>query len=99
MKNVHRRQFSKIIAITSIAPLATFTAARAGSTTKEMVDPESAEAKAVKFISQSEDPAQICAGCNFYSSIDDETGSCIILGGLSVPNGAFCDAYQAKKTT
>lgn len=75
-----------------------FTAARAGSGTKEMLDPESAEAKAVKFVSESEDPAQICAGCNFYSSIDDDSGSCIILGGSTVPKGAFCSAYQAKKT-
>jgi len=61
--------------VTTIAPLTMFTAARAGSGTKEML-----------------------AGCNFYSSIDDDSGSCIILGGSTVPKGAFCSAYQAKKT-
>jgi len=97
-KRMDRRHFNKIIAITAVAPLASFSTARAGE--KEMVDPESEAAQSLQFVSVSDNPAEICGGCNFYSSIDDtETGNCIIFNGATVPEGAYCSAYQAKKTT
>ena len=91
-----RRQFNKIIGITIATPVASLTLNQA-ALSADMVDPESPTAKGLQFMTASDKDGMMCAGCNFYSAGEGDSGSCIIFNGGVVPAGGWCSAFQPKK--
>ena len=62
-----------------------------------MVDPESAQATALKSMVESDKPEQSCANCTlFQGKADSKAGPCPLFPGNEVAAGAWCSAYVPK---
>lgn len=62
-----------------------------------MVDPESAQATALKYSAVSEKADQSCAGCTlFQGEADAKAGGCPLFPGSHVASEAWCTAYTPK---
>lgn len=97
MADKSRRQFNKLVGSVALVPLTSLLASR-HAIAAEFVDPESAAAKGLKFVLESEVEDQNCSGCLFYTSEDDTAGKCIIFTGSKVPATGWCTSFQGKKT-
>ncbi|NND90780.1 MAG: iron permease [Granulosicoccus sp.] len=62
-----------------------------------VVDPESAQAKALQYVSETEIPDQNCANCTLYSGAEGaDAGPCPLFPGVSVMASAWCSAYVPR---
>ena len=63
----------------------------------EMVDPESAEAKGLAYVAESEKDDQNCANCALFQADDGaEAGACPLFAGKEVHAAGWCSAYAPK---
>lgn len=70
----------------------------------EMVDPNSAQAKSLNYVSdakQAKDPKrkadQFCHNCQFFQGAKDaKSAPCTVFAGKSVPAQAWCSAWVKK---
>ena len=91
-----RRQFNTIIGITIATPLTAVTLNQT-ALSADLVDPQSSTARSLQFMTASDKEGIMCAGCNFYSAAESDSGSCIIFNGGVVPASGWCSAFQPKK--
>ena len=92
-----RRRFTQLAAGGVVAvPVVALMGSRAQADDAPMVDPESATAKALQYVAET-DKEQKCSGCVLYQgAADDAKGLCSIFPGQSVPASAWCSAFQPK---
>jgi len=63
----------------------------------DMVDPESAQAKALQYAAMSENADQNCGNCSLFQGEDGaESGGCPLFPGQDVGAAAWCSAYVPK---
>lgn len=62
----------------------------------EMVDPESAQAAALKYVAKTTTEGQSCVNCALYQNGDETAGSCPLFQGVKVGAEAWCSAWAAK---
>lgn len=62
----------------------------------EMVDPESAQAVALKYIIKTTTEGQKCINCALYQNGDETAGDCPLFQGVKVGAEAWCSAWAAK---
>lgn len=92
-----RRHFNKLLASGAVAiPLTALTNRAAMADDTPMVDPESATAKALQYMVET-DKEQRCDGCVLYQAEEGaDKGLCSIFPGQAVPAQAWCTAFQPK---
>lgn len=62
-----------------------------------LVDPESAQAQALQYVSESEKPDQNCMNCTLYTGAEgDAMGPCPLFPGSAVMAEAWCSAWVPK---
>ena len=96
MINKNRRKFMSAMGATTVAvPLsALLTSLPSMADDMPMVDPESAQAKALQFVATSETPNQQCGTCTlFQGDKGAETGPCPLFPGNVVRATSWCSAY------
>jgi len=97
MKNLSRRRF---IAMGSVG-LATIPVSSMLSTAVAddlpMVDPESAQAKALQYVTATATEGQMCSNCVLYQGdADTPAAACGVFPGSSVGKDAWCAAWSPK---
>ena len=100
MKNMNRRQFNKMLGAGVVAvPLSGLVAqlpAHADDD-KPMVDPEAANAIALKYMAQSDKDGKNCSGCSLYQgAAGDPSGGCPLFPGATVGAESWCSAFVPK---
>lgn len=99
MTDIRRRRFVSMIsagaAVIPVSALVGSLPSRADDA--PMVDPESAQAKALQYVAVSDKPDQMCANCTLYTGADDAaSGPCPLFPGSAVPAEAWCSAWVPK---
>ncbi len=89
----NRRKFSKLLCGSTMLGTALSTRRAIAAP----LDPDSPNAKSLKFTLKSENENTVCSGCLFYSNVDDNNGRCIIFNNSEVPAVGWCTSFQAKK--
>ena len=63
----------------------------------DMVDPESAQAKALQYVAETADAAVHCSNCALYGGAEGaESGGCPLFPGAEVAANGWCSAYVPK---
>lgn len=63
----------------------------------DLVDPASAQAKALSYASESTKKGQTCSGCTlFQGDAGAKSGGCPLFAGELVASGAWCSAWVPK---
>jgi len=99
MKNMNRRQFNKMLGAGVVAvPLSGLVAQLpAHADDLPMVDPEAANAIALKYMAQSDKEGKQCGGCSLYQgAAGDASGGCPLFPGAAVGAEAWCSAFVPK---
>lgn len=99
MTDINRRKFVSLIGVSAaVVPLSALVASlpsRAADVAA--VDPESAQAQALQYVSESEKGDQICGSCTLYSGAEGEDmGPCPLFPGNAVMRSGWCSAYVPK---
>ncbi len=99
MTDLNRRKFVSLMGVSAaVVPVSALIASlpsRAADTAP--VDPESAQAKALQYVSESEKSDQICGNCTLYSGAEGEDmGPCPLFPGSAVMRSGWCSAYVPK---
>jgi len=61
-----------------------------------MVDVDSAQAQALKYVAVSEMEGQNCIGCALYQGGDADAGGCPLFQGSNVAGAGWCSAYAPR---
>jgi hypothetical protein len=95
MTKSSRRQFLSHLSKTAVAiPLSSLFTQTVYAADAVKVDPEGAQAKALKYVHQSEVEDQLCKGCQLYSDSDTEGwGNCAIFPGKVVDANGWCASW------
>ena len=99
MTDIKRRKFVSIMgagaAVIPVSALVASLPSRADDGAP--VDPESAQAKALQYVAESEKSDQNCGNCTLYTGADsDEMGPCPLFPGATVMKVGWCSAYVPK---
>lgn len=94
MTDIKRRKFvSMMTAGAAVVPVSALVASLP-SHAAELVDPDSAQAKALQYVAESENPEQNCANCALYTGAEgDAQGGCPLFPGQAVTAAGWCSAY------
>ena len=95
MTDIKRRNFvSLMTAGAAVIPVSALVASLPSHAADAPVDPESAQAKALQYVSESEKSDQNCASCTLYQGAKGEDmGPCPLFPGASVMSAGWCSAY------
>ena len=95
MTDIKRRKFvSLMTAGAAVIPVSALVASLPSHAADAPVDPESAQAKALQYVSESEKSDQKCGNCTLYSGAEGaDMGACPLFQGASVMSEAWCSAY------
>lgn len=95
MTDIKRRKFvSLMTAGAAVVPVSALVASLPSHAANAPVDPESAQAKALQYVSESEKSDQMCGNCTLFSGAEGEDmGTCPLFQGSSVMSVAWCSAY------
>lgn len=97
MTDIKRRKFVTLMgAGATVLPLSALVASLP-SHAADMVDPESAQAKALQYVAESENAEQNCSNCTLYQGAEgDESGPCALFPGAAVSSAGWCSAWVPK---
>ncbi|MFK7997206.1 MAG: high-potential iron-sulfur protein [Granulosicoccus sp.] len=97
MTDIKRRKFVTLLgAGATVIPVSALVASLP-SHAAEPVNPDSAQAKALQYLSESENPEQNCGNCTLYSGGDGEAmGPCPLFPGAAVMSAGWCSAWVPK---
>ncbi len=99
MTDLKRRNFNKLLgASVAAVPLAGLVGTLPShAQDKPMLDPESAQAKALQYMAESNQEGKNCANCTlFQGDAGAEAGPCPLFAESSVSTKAWCSAWVAK---
>jgi hypothetical protein len=99
MTDTNRRKFVTFLgAGAAIVPLsALITSLPSHAADAPAVDPASAQAKALQYVTMSEVDGKMCKGCALYSGDEGaEMGGCPLFPGSAVAAEAWCSAFVPK---
>jgi len=96
MTDITRRKFVSLMtagaAVIPVSALVASLPSRAGDL--PAVDPDSAQAQALQYVSESEVADQNCGNCTLYSGAEGEDmGPCPLFPGAAVMRAGWCSAY------
>ncbi|MGQ7843986.1 high-potential iron-sulfur protein [Granulosicoccus sp. 3-233] len=99
MTDIKRRKFVSMLgasaAVIPVSALVASLPSRADDA--PVVDPESAQAQALQYVSETEIPEQMCSNCTLYTGAEGEDkGPCPLFPGSSVMAAGWCSAYVPK---
>ncbi len=99
MTDMNRRKFNKLlcggVASVPLAALVAQLPSHAADTVT--VDPDSAQAKALQYMAESDKDGKQCVSCSLYQGAgDSKTGPCPLFPGVSVHANGWCSAYVPK---
>jgi len=97
MTDIKRRKFVTLMgASATVIPVSALVASLP-SHAQDLVDPESAQAKALQYVAESETADQNCANCTLYTGADgEEMGPCPLFPGVTVHAAGHCSAWVPK---
>ena len=97
MTDIKRRKFVTLMgASATVIPVSALIASLP-SHAADVVDPESAQAKALQYVAESENAEQNCANCSLYTGeADADMGPCPLFPGAEVMAAGWCSAWVAK---
>lgn len=97
MTDIKRRKFVTLMgASATIIPVSALVASLP-SHAADAVDQESAQAKALQYVAESENAEQNCANCTLYTGAEGEDmGPCPLFPGASVMAAGWCSAWVPK---
>lgn len=97
MTDIKRRKFVTLLgAGATVIPVSALVASLP-SHAADAVDPDSAQAKALQYVSESENAEQNCANCTLYTGAEgDAMGPCPLFPGAAVMSEGWCSAWVAK---
>lgn len=94
MINKNRRKFISVMGASTVAVPLSALLVSLPSKAADMVDPESAQAKALQYVTTSETPDQKCGTCTlFQGDKGAESGPCPLFPGNIVGGNSWCSAY------
>ncbi|MFK7892096.1 MAG: high-potential iron-sulfur protein [Granulosicoccus sp.] len=99
MTDIKRRKFVSIMGAGAVAVPVSALVASLPSRADDaaMVDPDSAQAKALQYASESEKADQNCANCTLYTGAAGESsGPCPLFPGSAVASAGWCSAWVPK---
>jgi hypothetical protein len=99
MTDITRRKFVSLMgAGAAVVPLSALVASLPShAQDAPAVDPASAQAQALQYVSESENPEQHCSNCTLYSgAADADMGPCPLFPGSSVMAAGWCSAWVPK---
>ncbi len=99
MTDIKRRKFVTLMsASAAIVPVSALVASLPShAADMEAVDPESAQAKALQYVSESEKEGMSCQNCTLYSGAEGEDmGPCPLFPGSLVMAEGWCSAHVPK---
>ena len=99
MTDMNRRKFNKLLGTGIVAvPLAGVVGTLPShAADAPMLDPETAQAKALQYMSESDKDGKTCSNCTLYQgTADADGGPCPLFSGSSVASGGWCSAWVAK---
>lgn len=99
MTDIKRRKFVSLMgagaAVIPVSALVASLPSRADDA--PLVDPESAQAKALQYVAVSENAEQNCGNCTLYTGEEGaDAGPCPLFPGSSVAKAGWCSAYVPK---
>lgn len=97
MTDIKRRKFVTLVSAGAAAvPLSALITSLPSHAADPMVDPESAQAKALQYTNDAPE-GKMCISCALYTEIAGESvGSCPLFPGSSVGAEASCSAFVPK---
>ena len=99
MTDMNRRKFNKLLGTGIVAvPLAGVVGTLPShAADKPLLDPETAQAKALQYMTESDKEGKSCSTCTLYQgAADSEAGPCPLFGENTVSAKAWCSAWVAK---
>ena len=99
MTDIKRRKFVSMMgAGAAVIPVSALVASLPShADDAPLVDPESAQAQALQYVSESEKGDQNCESCTLYTGVAGEAqGPCPLFPGSAVHANGWCSAYVAK---
>jgi len=95
MTDIKRRKFVSLMGVSAaVVPVSALVASLPSRAADGTVDPESAQAKALQYVSESEKGDQICGNCTLYSGAEGaDKGPCPLFPGVDVMRAGWCSAY------
>jgi hypothetical protein len=99
MTDITRRKFVSLISAgAAVIPVSALVASLPShAQDAPAVDPSSAQAQALQYVSESENPDQNCGNCTLYSGTEGAAmGPCPLFPGSSVMAAGWCSAYVPK---
>ena len=97
MTDIKRRKFVTMLgASATVIPVSALVASLP-SHAQDAVDPDSAQAKALQYVVESEKGDQKCGSCTlFQGSASEKAGPCPLFPGSVVSTEGWCSAYVPK---
>lgn len=97
MTDIKRRKFVTLMGATAtVVPVAALVASLP-SHAADLVDPESAQAKALQYAAETTSATASCSNCALYSGAKgDESGPCPLFPGAAVGANSWCSAHVPK---
>ncbi len=96
MTDIKRRKFVTLMGASATAIPLSALVASLPSHAADAVDPESAQAKALQYVAESEVEGQNCTNCALYTGAEGEDmGPCPLFPGAVVMGAGWCSAYVA----
>lgn len=96
MTDIKRRKFVTLMGATATVVPVSALVASLPSHAADLVDPESAQAKALQYVSEAPATPK-CSNCALYSGAEgDESGPCPLFPGAAVGASAWCSAHVPK---
>ncbi len=97
MTDMKRRKFNKMLGGSVVGiPLATLIG-QLPSHAADTVDPDSAQAKALQYMAESDKDGKACKSCSLYQGdASSDSGPCPLFPGVSVHANGWCSAYVPK---
>lgn len=99
MTDIKRRKFVSLMsagaAVIPVSALVASLPSRAADVAA--VDPESAQAKALQYVAESEKEGQGCYNCALYTGAEgSDMGPCVLFPGAAVMAAGWCSAFAPK---
>jgi len=97
MTDIKRRKFVTLMGTgAAVVPLSALVASLPSHAADPLVDPSSAAAKGLQYVSESAKADQNCSSCVLYTAGEGDMGACPLFQGSQVLGSAWCSAYVPK---